>query len=202
MIKISYCRLIVGFTNQNFFRTLLTFHNIARYLLQLSIRLLSIMPSFRNLGGRPRKYATAAEARKANTLNNSLRKKRKALPPSNSMEFIVFKASAFANVSSNTPPLTGMRMAAQISQDQILQAQNVCESSALERPQTDSPPQAQLPLVDNNKEIDTQKVQIDTQESTLEEEESDLNIARILMELRSSCTTCTMKETRDSVVLM
>ncbi|KAK6591464.1 hypothetical protein H4I96_12353, partial [Botrytis cinerea] len=146
------------------------------------------MPSFRNLGGRPRKYATAAEARKANTLNNSLRKKRKALPPSNSMEFIVFKASAFANVSSNTPPLTGMRMAAQISQDQILQAQNVCESSALERPQTDSPPQAQLPLVDNNKEIDTQKVQIDTQESTLEEEESDLNIARILMELRSSST--------------
>ena len=91
-------------------------------------------------------------------------------------------------------------MAIPLSQDQILEAENVCESNGLESLQPALPAQSQSPSIHNYKEIDIQKNEMNNQEINLAEEECDTNIAKILMELQSAHTTCTMKGPETSVV--
>ena len=162
------------------------------------------MPPHRNLG-RPRKYANAEEARKANNINNRLRARKKKLQSSDSNEFVVYQSSSFTNIFANNSspyirPSTGLLMAIPLSQDQILEAENVCESNDLESLQPALPAQSQSPSIHNYKEIDIQKNEMNNQEINLAEEECDTNIAKILMELQSAHTTCTMKGPETSVV--
>ena len=91
-------------------------------------------------------------------------------------------------------------MAIPLSQDQILEAENVCESNGLESLQPALPAQSQSPSIHNYKEIDIQKNEMNNQEINLAEEECDTNIAKILMELQSAHTICTMKGPEASVV--
>ncbi|TGO31389.1 hypothetical protein BHYA_1142g00010, partial [Botrytis hyacinthi] len=150
------------------------------------------MPSHRN-PGRPRKYANAEEARKANNINNRLRARKKKLQSSDSNEFVVYQSSSFTNIFANNSspyirPSTGLLMATPLSQDQILEAHNVCESGGLESSQPALPVQGQSPSIHNYKEIDIQKNEMNNQEINLVEEECDTNIAKILMELQSAHT--------------
>ena len=133
-------------------------------------------------GGRPRKYATAEEARRANLEGNRRRRLQQSLPIGPA-DFITYEPQLHADVPTDTPP-SGLRTSSdiRIPADSNVQSSNVPPQNL--RPI--HPPQTQLPPIDEDAEVAAQikQIQIDEQEGNLERDEYEAEITEILIGLR------------------
>ncbi|KAJ8069561.1 hypothetical protein OCU04_000002 [Sclerotinia nivalis] len=148
---------------------------------------------------RSKKYSNIEKARKANIENTLRYQEKKALQPSDPIDFIVYKPSLHSDIPTNTPPTINLRTDIQIPQDhQILQDHDTQESDVPETLRSTFPLLTQLPSIDKNADIAVQikQIQKNEQEVNLERNEYNTEIAEILIGLRSAYTTSTIEETR------
>lgn len=134
---------------------------------------------YRNTGGRPKKYASVAEARRANIEGN--RRRRRLHPSTGPADFIAFEPSLPSDVPATTQPEIGLR----VSQDiRIPPEHDIQEYDAKEPdarpilPQT--PPQAIDPL-GTQEEADiarrVREIQTNEYEDNMEDADYDAEIA-------------------------
>ncbi|RAL58058.1 hypothetical protein DID88_009666 [Monilinia fructigena] len=136
----------------------------------------------KNPGGRPKKYATKAEAKAADLEKRQYRRQQARLP-AGPADFIAFEPP-HPDVPTDTPP-SGLRTSSGI---RIPADSNVQSSDVPQNLRPISPPPTQLPPFDEDAEVAAQikQIQVDEQEVNLERGEYEAEIAEILIGLRSA----------------
>jgi hypothetical protein len=144
----------------------------------------------KNPGGRPRKYATKAEARAADLEKRQYRR-HQSRQPAGPADFIAYEPPLHSNVPTETPLEIGLRTSIDIPVPSRDDARHDDVPQCL-RPI--SLPPTQLPTAADDPELaeQIQQIRADEQESVLERTEYDAEVANILLGMRSDNTVGNM----------
>ena len=134
--------------------------------------------------GRPRKYSTAEEARRAN-LEGNRRRRLQQSQPIGPADFIVFEPQLHADIPAETPLETGLRTSRDVRIPLDFNArQDEVRPNLRPSPRPNPRPSA----VEEDAEINEQirDIQIKEQETNTEQVERDTEIAEILLGIRAA----------------
>src|ERR1700732_2720585 len=130
-------------------------------------------------GGRPRKYSTAEEARRAN-LEGNRRRRLQQRQPIGPTDFIAFEPQLHADIPAETPLETGLRTSRdiRIPLDPNARQDEVRPNLASPRP---NPPVAAAAEEDAEINEQIRRIQTKEQETNTEQVEREAEIAEILL---------------------
>jgi hypothetical protein len=135
-------------------------------------------------GGRPRKYSTAEEARRANLEGNRRRRRLQQSQPMGPADFIAYEPQLHADIPAETPLETGLRISRDI---RIPPDPNARQAEVRPNLRPSPRPNPQPPAAEDA-EINEQvrRVQTREQETDAEQAERDAEIAEILLGMRAA----------------
>jgi hypothetical protein len=137
------------------------------------------------LGGRPKKYLTAKDARRANLEGNRRRRLQQSHGPA---DFIAYEPPLHPDIPLDTPPEVGLRTSldVRIPQDRDTQCHSASADLGDSQRQPNHLPNPPLPNDDVEIAKKVKKIQIEEQELNAEQEEYEAEVAQILAGLRSA----------------
>jgi hypothetical protein len=133
------------------------------------------MESANKRGGRPKKYTTSDDARKANVEGNRRRQQTKASKPQGPADFIAFDPPLHTDIPPDTSANTGLRTDISIPYEPGTQHTETSQIDIPPNLRPISPPPTQLA----DEDIDTQlnQIRIDERTSNIERNEYEAEIA-------------------------